>query len=361
MSRVPDTFQANRQTPATHSRTESPRRVLADTPITVAWKRELAAAVRSSRELLHLLGLSQVAAPAEPDFPVLVPHSFLRRMEPGNPSDPLLLQVLPSESETVLVPGFTSDAVGDLTAKRAPGLIQKYHGRVLLIAAGACAIHCRYCFRRDYPYQDDPRLPEEWNEAVRVISEDRSVTEVILSGGDPLMLSDSRLESLCRRIDSIEHVERIRIHSRMPIVLPSRVTPDLLSLLTTLRAQPVFIVHANHGNEIVNDCSDTLRRIVGAGIPVLNQAVLLKHVNDTVDTLEQLSRQLVNLGVMPYYLNQLDRVTGTAHFEVEPHQGLALIAELAKRLPGYAVPRYVQEIAGQSGKTPVLPGELTNP
>lgn len=333
-----------------------------------AWQRELASAVRNVPELLKQLKLTATdfeshAADSAPrlgtnadslrQFPVLVPENFLRRMTPGDPNDPLLRQVLALAAEDLPVPGFVDDAVGDLAARRGPGLLQKYAGRALLIASGACAVHCRYCFRRSYPYSDEPHRTDEWDTALNLLQQDATITEVILSGGDPLTLNDHRLETLCRRLDSIPHVERIRIHTRLPIVIPSRVTPEFERLLGSLGTQPLVVVHANHGNEIQGDCADVLRQLVRSGIPVLNQAVLLRGINDSVDALEDLSRRLIRLGVMPYYLHQLDRVAGAAHFEVPAETGLHLIEELGKRLPGYAVPRYVQEIPGATGKTNV--------
>ena len=286
-------------------------------------------------------------------FPVLVPENFLNRMRPGDPSDPLLRQVLPLAAESVVVDGFISDAVGDLSARRTRGVLQKYAGRVLLIAASSCAVHCRYCFRRDYPYEAEPRRLDEWQSALTEISLDSSISEVIVSGGDPWMLSDMRLKSLCSAIDAIPHIERIRFHTRLPIVLPSRVTDELLMLFSELRSQSIVVVHSNHANEIVGDCELALRRLVKSGIPVLNQSVLLKGVNDSVDAMEALSRRLINIGVMPYYLHQLDQVTGAAHFEVGKPEGQEIIRQLSTRLPGYALPRYVQEIPGDTGKTPI--------
>lgn len=334
-----------------------------------SWQRELAGAIRSAEELLLRLELAQPQEPLEtafsrlgiPErnadflrrFPVLVPENFLRRMQPGNTSDPLLRQILPLTAEAEVVEGFVSDAVGDLAARRNDGVIQKYEGRVLLIATSACAVHCRYCFRRDYPYEAEPRRLDDWQPAISEIASDTSITEVIFSGGDPWMLSDQRLQALCSSIDAIPHIERIRFHTRLPIVLPSRVTKELLNLLRDLRSQTIVVVHANHANEIIGDCETALRTIVRAGVPVLNQSVLLTGVNDSVDALESLSRRLVNIGVMPYYLHQLDQVSGTAHFKVAKSRGLELLEELSTRLPGYAVPRYVQEIPGQTGKTPI--------
>ena len=324
-----------------------------------SWQRQLAEAVRDRHELLARLRLPDeplgAAKPAAtPGFPTLVPQSFLERMEPGNRADPLLLQVLPAAAEAEDAVGFTSDPVGDASARAAPGLLHKYHGRALLITTGTCAVHCRYCFRREYPYHEEPRRMTDWAPALKQIGDDKTITEVILSGGDPLILSDDRLRTLCRRIDEIEHVERLRIHTRLPIVLPARITNELLMLLKNLRSQPVVVVHANHGNEIAADCETALRAVVREGIPVLNQAVLLRDVNDSAVALESLCRRLVNVGVMPYYLHQLDKVHGAAHFEVDDARARVLMAEIRSRLPGYAVPQLVREIRGESGKTPLL-------
>jgi EF-P beta-lysylation protein EpmB len=371
MSSVPDPFLANSDVDLTGSvslpgdikgsnanKSRSPD---------AGWQRELAQAIRSSEELLRRLDLD----PGDPKtqqillaagirladqdtlrrFPVLVPENFLARMTPSDPYDPLLRQVLPLTEESLTVEGFISDPVGDFDSRRTAGVLQKYAGRVLLIATSACAVHCRYCFRRDYPYSEEPRRLEDWQPALDEIAADTSITEVIFSGGDPLMLNDSRLSILCSAIDQISHVERIRFHTRLPIVLPSRVTDELIYLMRELRTQPIMVVHANHGNELVGDCADVLRKVVRTGIPVLNQAVLLAGINDNVETMEALCRRLINLGVVPYYLHQLDRVSGTAHFEADRELGRQLIQNLATRLPGYAVPRFVQEIPGESSKT----------
>lgn len=321
------------------------------------WQRDLASAIRSVDALLERLGLSAdqfqgfASEATLRRFPLLVPESFVNRMEHGDPADPLLRQVLPFGDEDRDVAGFVSDAVGDLQARRGPGLIQKYAGRVLLITTGACAVHCRYCFRRDYPYVDEPRRLEEWSAPLAMIAEDTSIHEVILSGGDPLMLNDGRLETLCRQLDEIAHLERLRIHTRLPIVLPSRVTEALIRLLQSLRVQPVFVIHSNHANELTGDCAEAVKRLGRSGFPVLNQAVLLKGINDTVEAQEQLSRRLMQLGVIPYYLHQLDRVSGSSHFEVPESLGLDIHRRLRELLPGYGVPRYVQEIPGRKSKT----------
>lgn len=358
MSRLPPANAANfRET----TRSVDDRRFnsgLNSVPSESTWQQDLASAIRDPHELLSVLELTERDFPTLPAgdiaaFPLLVPLSFVRRMETGNPLDPLLLQVLPRTAELQTVEGFTADAVEDKQARRTSGLLQKYHGRALLIASGSCAVHCRYCFRRSYPYSDEPRRLTDWEPAFRILKKDPTIDEVILSGGDPLMLTDRRLRQLIDRLDAIDHVDRIRIHTRLPIVLPSRVQDDLLQLLKSTSSQIIVVVHANHANEIQDDCRRSLHRLVTAGLPVLNQAVLLRGVNDSMPALEALSHALVNTGVIPYYLHQLDRVAGAAHFEVDTETGRRLVAELRGRLPGYAVPQFVQEIPGRSGKTPI--------
>lgn len=323
-----------------------------------SWQRQMAAAVRDPAELLGLLklpaSLLETARQANRLFPLLVPQSYIARMESGNPRDPLLLQVLPLGQEFDLVPQFTTDAVGDADAKRAPGLLHKYQGRALLITTGACAIHCRYCFRRHYPYSDDPKRLSDWEPAFEVLRNDRSIHEVILSGGDPLMLTDQRLQMLIEQVAEIPHLQRLRIHTRLPIVLPDRITPELVNLLTVSRLTPIIVVHANHPQELDASCLAALRTLVRAGCTVLNQAVLLAGINDQLEALVELSERLVDVGVIPYYLHQLDRVTGTAHFEVPEVRGRDLVHQMRSRLPGYAVPEYVREIAGEPNKTPIF-------
>jgi len=328
------------------------------------WKRSLSTAIRDVETLVRALELpaewAANATEAVKSFPVLVPRSFLARMRIGDPHDPLLRQVLPVIEESFSQPGFVVDAVDDQAARKAPGLLQKYQSRVLLIAAGACAVNCRYCFRRHYPYGEEPKRLDDWEPALAAIERDPTVHEVILSGGDPLLLSDDRLGRLIERLEQIEHLTRLRIHSRLPIVLPDRVNAELIDQLRNSRLQPVMVVHANHPQEIQGDCAEALRLLVRSGIPTLNQAVLLRGVNDSVEALASLCERLIDVGVMPYYLHQLDRVAGTAHFEVPEATGLELIAELRKRLPGYAVPQLVREVAGELSKTPVSSRSLTD-
>jgi EF-P beta-lysylation protein EpmB len=322
------------------------------------WQHVMKEAVRDADELCQLLDLAPQfavqAARAAEQFPLFVPRPFLARMRRGDPHDPLLRQVLPLDAETIASPGFTPDPVGDLTVSLQPGLLQKYYGRVLMVTTGACAVHCRYCFRRHFPYSSAPRSLSDWLPAIDQIEADDSIHEVILSGGDPLTLVDSLLQQLVGRLEQIPHLRRIRLHTRLPIVIPQRVTGELLDWLTGTRLTPVMVLHINHPAEIDADVTAALAKLTAAGIPLLNQAVLLRGVNDNADVLAELSEQLIDLHVLPYYLHQLDRVTGAAHFEVPVEQGLQIVAELQRRLPGYAVPRYVQEIPGRDHKVELI-------
>jgi len=272
-------------------------------------------------------------------------------MRPGDARDPLLRQVLPLEEEQTSPAGYSPDPVGDRAATRSPGLLHKYHSRVLMVTTGACAVHCRYCFRRHFPYSQGPRSPEDWLPAIEQIAADGTLREVILSGGDPLTLVDSHLAELVARLAEIPHLKRLRVHTRLPIMIPERVTEELVDWLRGTRLTPVMIIHANHAAELDHSVATAIARLADAGIPLLNQSVLLRGVNDTVDALTELSERLVDLRVFPYYLHQLDRVLGAAHFEVPEAEGRKLMSQLRRRLPGYAVPRYVRERAGEAHKT----------
>jgi EF-P beta-lysylation protein EpmB len=319
-----------------------------------SWHDDLKRAIRDPYELVTALELPtefiEPARKAADAFPLFAPRPYVARMRKADPADPLLRQVLPLGNELERPAGFKSDAVDDSAALLTPGLLQKYHGRALLITTGACAIHCRYCFRREYPYSDSPKSPADWQPALDRIAADATIDEVILSGGDPLTLKDSHLAELANRIAKMAHVQRLRIHTRLPIVIPSRVTGELVDWLRGTRLTPVFVIHANHVSELDEATAAALAQLIDAGIPLLNQTVLLRGVNDDADALIELSRRLVNLRVTPYYLHQLDRVRGAAHFEVPVTRGLELVAAMRKALPGYAVPRYVQEIAGCPSK-----------
>lgn len=325
--------------------------VLRQTP---AWQRELAQAITDPAQLLALLDLSADLLPgaraAQALFPLRVPRPYLARMRRGDVHDPLLRQVLPLAAEQQPAPGFNQDPVGDRAAMVAPGVLHKYAGRVLLTATGACAVHCRYCFRRHYPYADANPTSDHWRAALDYIAADPGIREVILSGGDPLSLSDQRLEEFAGRLQAIAHVRRLRIHTRLPVVLPQRVDTALLDWLGRLRMQTVVVLHANHANEIDDAVHAACRRLAGAGASLLNQSVLLRGVNDSVEALADLSETLFSAGVLPYYLHQLDKVAGAAHFEVTDAAACALLAALNARLPGYLTPRLVREVPGAPGK-----------
>jgi EF-P beta-lysylation protein EpmB len=315
-------------------------------------------------ELLALLGLGEewqaAAEAAARTFPLRVPRGFVARMRRGDPHDPLLRQVLPLAAELVPVPGFSADPVGDRTALRVPGVLHKYQGRVLLTATGACAVHCRYCFRRHFPYEQANASADGWRAALDTIAADASIEEVILSGGDPLTLSDRRLAEFAQSLARVPHVTRLRLHSRLPVVLPERVTPALCDALAGTRLRVVMVIHANHAQEIDASVQQACARLAIGGFQLLNQSVLLRGVNDSVAVLTGLSEALFAAGVLPYYLHQLDRVQGAAHFEVADATARSLHAGLNARLPGYLVPRLVREVAGAPGKT-LLGGEGEQP
>jgi EF-P beta-lysylation protein EpmB len=321
------------------------------------WQREWRECVRDPRELLALLGLDTLAAglsdEAAAGFPLRVPRGFVARMRHGDRHDPLLRQVLPVTDEDRVVPGFSLDAVGDGAARAARGVIRKYRGRALLVATGACAVHCRYCFRRHFPYAEETAAAEGWREAVAAIAADASIDEVILSGGDPLALATPKLAELTDALAAIPHLQRLRIHTRLPVVLPGRVDAPLLAWLRTLPWPVTVVVHANHANEFDAGVDAALAALRATGATLLNQAVLLRGLNDSVEALPALSGRAFGAGVLPYYLHQLDRVAGTAHFEVPDARARELHAALATRLSGYLVPRLVREVPGDTGKRPL--------
>ena len=323
------------------------------------WRRHIAEAVREPAELYRLLDLDPATLPAAEaaarDFPLWVPRPLIQRMERGNPDDPLLRQVLPLGDELSIQPGFSADPVGDLAARETPRLLRKYRGRALLITTPACALHCRFCFRRNYPYQEsmEERLEESLERLTLAGKGGDGIEEVILSGGDPLTLSDRRLSDLTARIEALPSVRRLRLHTRLPVIIPERVDGRLLGWLAEGRLEKVVVVHANHPNELDAAASDALRRLRAGTTTVLNQSVLLRGINDAADTLAELSQRLFSAGALPYYLHQLDRARGTAHFEVPDERARRLVDQLRGRLPGYLVPRLVREIAGEPSKTPL--------
>ncbi len=321
------------------------------------WQQLWREAVTDPLELLELLGLEHLAASLLPavdtGFALRVPRGFIARMRRGDPSDPLLLQVLPQSAELLDVAGFSADAVGDLAARTASGVLHKYQGRALLIATGSCAVNCRYCFRRHFPYAQETAAANHWRAAIAQIRGDTSIDEVILSGGDPLSLSTPKLAELTDGLTSIAHLKRLRIHTRLPVVLPERVDTELTDWLRRLPWPVAVVLHANHANEIDTDVAAACVRLRDCGASLLNQSVLLRGVNDDVEALATLSERLFAAGVLPYYLHQLDRVAGAAHFAVDDASARCLVEALRGRLSGYLVPRLVREIAGAAGKSPL--------
>lgn len=320
------------------------------------WRELWREAITDPQELLELVGLGELAARLPPDhagFALRVPRGFVARMRRQDPADPLLLQVLPQLAELDEVPGFVVDAVGDMESRAAHGVLHKYEGRALLIASGSCAINCRYCFRRHFPYGEEIAAAGQWRRALDHLQQDHSINELILSGGDPLSLATSKLDDLSRGLTDLPHVIRLRIHTRLPVVLPERVDAPLQAWLASLPLQKVVVLHANHANEIDGCVIDACARLRDAGAILLNQSVLLRGVNDASSTLAALSERLFVAGVLPYYLHQLDRVKGTAHFEVSDSRAMALMDELRARLPGYLVPKLVREVGGDSSKRPL--------
>lgn len=321
------------------------------------WQRDWQGAIRDPKALLDALGLTDPAIAhaldRSPAFPLRVPRAFVARMRYGDPADPLLRQVLPLDVENATVEGYGVDAVGDLSSRARKGVLTKYRGRALLIATGSCAIHCRYCFRRHFPYADEHAATDGFAAALEFIAGDAAIDEVILSGGDPLSLATPKLAALTGALVRMPQVRRLRIHTRLPVVLPSRVDAELLDWIGSIAARVVVVIHANHANEIDAEVARASGALAERGATLLNQSVLLRGVNDSVDALATLSERLIEIGVVPYYLHQLDRVAGAAHFAVDDADALSLIAAVRARLSGYLVPRLVREVEGEASKTPL--------
>lgn len=319
------------------------------------WQNALANAITTADELLSQLGLigqlAQLNKEALRAFPLRVPQSYVNKMRYGDPRDPLLLQVFPLLEEAAVVEGYVFDPVGDEFAVTSPGILQKYHGRALLVTTGACALHCRYCFRRHFPYSASNPLASQWQQTLQQLAQDTSINEVILSGGDPLSLTDEKLTALVEDLAAIDHIKRLRIHTRLPVVLPERIDQSLLSWIKKTRLKVVMVIHANHANEIDSIAATALDGLSRAGCQLFNQAVLLKGINDDVESLVALSERLSDVDVIPYYLHLLDKVAGAHHFDVDESTAIKLIDELRRRLPGYLVPRLAREQQGEASKT----------
>lgn len=325
------------------------------------WKKLFKDAVRDPVELCRRLEISDENVDLNPDFPILVPEPFLQRIRPQDPLDPLLLQVLPRKEESIASPGFTTDPVGENGHVSPEGTLSKYQGRSLIVTGKRCSLHCRFCFRRHLQFpgtKSGCAFGNSYFDPKAIASQfkkDSTIHEVILSGGDPLMLSDRQLEHLIFHLDHIPSIKRIRIHTRMPVIIPQRLTEKLVDLLGNNKrcaktAKMIVVLHVNHPNELDSEVCGSMEKLIDAGGILLSQTVLLRQVNDTLPVLTELFERLIDLGVMPYYLHQLDRVAGATHFEVSTEKGCDLITKLRTRLPGYAVPRYVREVSGEPGK-----------
>lgn len=321
------------------------------------WQQSLADVVTNPNDLLELLQLEpgQVGLYSldSVSFPFRVPREFVARMQPGNPRDPLLLQVLPSKQELLAMPGYSHDPLQEQQVNKLPGLIHKYRGRVLLTITGSCAINCRYCFRQNFSYEQNNPGRFGWQKIIDYVAADPTINEVIFSGGDPLVAKDNLLLQIIEPFSKLPHIKRLRIHTRLPIVIPQRITSSLINVLINSGLQIVVVVHANHPNEIDFSVGESLRSMQIAGITVLNQSVLLKNVNDNAQVLADLCERLFENGCLPYYLHALDKVAGSAHFDVHSTRAKKIVWELSQLLPGYLVPRLVREVPGVGAKVPI--------
>lgn len=321
------------------------------------WRRSLRHAVRDTDELANLLGLPRDTLPGFPDsgpFQLLVPREFVARMRHGDPNDPLLRQILPTSREQESAAGFSSDPLAEHKIAH-NGCLQKYPGRALLITTGACPVHCRYCFRRDFPYSKQTAARKQWQPALATLADSANIHELILSGGDPLSLGNRQLSELLQYVETrLPQINTIRIHTRFPVVLPARINAGLIELLAGSPIRIVVVLHTNHPNEIDDEVAHAAMHLRGASSALLNQAVLLRGINDDTATLLALGQRLLDIGVLPYYLHMLDRVSGSAHFEVKEREALAIIESLRKQAPGYLVPKLVRDQSGELSKTPVV-------
>ncbi|MBA4503476.1 EF-P beta-lysylation protein EpmB [Marinobacterium marinum] len=323
------------------------------------WQSELRQAISDPAQLLdelelppELLAGAQGGADA---FALKVPRPYLQRIHKGDPDDPLLRQILPLQQELMSVPGFNTDPLAEAAANRSKGVIHKYTDRILLILSGACAINCRYCFRRHFPYGDNQLGGEQWQAALDYIRQHEQVSEIIFSGGDPLATPDRRLARMIADLETIPHLKRLRIHSRLPVVIPQRVTSELVQMLADSHLNCTLVLHINHPQEMDLTVRERLQPLRQAGVTLLNQAVLLKGINDSLAIQKALSETLFSDGILPYYLFVLDPVAGAAHFDISDDEACRLVGRLQTVLPGYLVPRLAREIPGRASKTLLTP------
>ena len=330
-------------------------------PIAISpdWKLELSRSVTTIEELLDSVNLNRAqlgaSQQAEADFPLRVPRSFVERMQPGDPNDPLLLQALPVSAELDSVQGYSPDPLEETKSNPVAGIVHKYANRLLLVVSPTCAINCRYCFRRHFPYEENRQGKQQWQGALDYIRNHSEINEVIYSGGDPLAANDHFLAWLTEQIADIAHIKRLRIHTRLPVVIPSRIDNAFLSWATATRLKPILVLHINHSNEIDRQLSDSIRRLQDCGIRVLNQTVLLRGINDSAKCLAQLSESLFDCDVMPYYLHLLDPVAGASHFDMDENRAKSIYRELQAILPGFLVPKLVRETPDNPCKTIITP------
>ena len=321
-----------------------------------SWQKELANVVTDPKILLQMLNIApekyQAHFKARTLFPVRVPRPFIKKMEKANINDPLLMQVMPLAKEFSEHPDYLLDPLQEHDTV-AEGLLHKYKHRVLMIVKAGCAVNCRYCFRRHFPYQDNSPNKKRWQSALTYIANNRDINEVIFSGGDPLMASDEHLSWLVDELEEIAHVKRLRIHTRLPVVIPQRITNKLVALLTNSRLKPVMVFHINHANEIDEAFVNAIESFINHKIPLFNQSVLLKNINDNVETLSELSEKLFDAGIQPYYLHLFDPVQNVSHFDIPENEAKQLVKRLMAVLPGYLMPKVVREIAGEANKTPI--------
>lgn len=322
------------------------------------WQKELKTGFSRPKELLAFLNIEEAYTDIDEDarrlFPMRVPRPFARLMVEGNRLDPLLLQVLPVADEFEKVAGFVTDPLQEQN-NAVPGLLHKYRSRVLIIFKGGCAVNCRYCFRRHFPYQENQVNKTQLNQHLKYVRDNKEINEVILSGGDPLMAKDETIDWFITELEQIPHIRRLRIHTRLPVVIPSRVTNTLASRLAQSPLKVVVVLHINHANEIGSELIEKCQQMRENNITLLNQAVLLKGINDTLDTQVALQEALFEADILPYYLHLFDKVEGASHFYLNDDVALELYKDMMAALPGFLLPKLVREIGGETSKTPVLP------